>query len=100
MLVTNEFSFRTHRQNIIDGWSRRQFVDVKIAMAVIIALVSTLMVILTALVFGFASGTSFGLDNFESVFNTAVMVGRHFGNDVWRVVNANTLACNGHAWMM
>ena len=67
MLVTNEFSFKTHRQNIIDGWSRRQFVDVKIAMAVIIALVSTLMVILTALVFGFASGTSFALENFESV---------------------------------
>ena len=67
MLVTNEFTFRTHRQNIIDGWSRQQFINVKIAMAVIVALVATLMVIVTALLFGFASGTTFALTNFESV---------------------------------
>lgn len=58
MLMTNEFSFRTHRQNIIDGWSRRQFIDVKIFMALIAALLSTVVVFLTALGFGLASGTS------------------------------------------
>src|SRR4051812_23219652 len=26
MLITNEYSFKTHRQNIIDGWSRNQFI--------------------------------------------------------------------------
>ena len=26
-LFTNEYSYRTHRQNIIDGWSRSQFVS-------------------------------------------------------------------------
>ena len=26
MLVTNEYTYKTHRQNIIDGWSRNQFV--------------------------------------------------------------------------
>ena len=67
MLVTNEFSFKTHRQNIIDGWSRQQFINVKITMAFIVALVATLMVVITALVFGFASGTSFSLNNIESV---------------------------------
>ena len=67
MLITNEFSFRTHRQNIIDGWSREQFINVKIAMAVIVALVATLVVIITGLIFGFASGTSFSLTHFESV---------------------------------
>ena len=25
MLITNEYTYKTHRQNIIDGWSRRQF---------------------------------------------------------------------------
>jgi hypothetical protein len=25
MLVTNEYTYKTHRQNIIDGWSRNQF---------------------------------------------------------------------------
>ncbi len=68
LLVTNEFGFKTHRQNIIDGWSREQFINVKIAIAVIVALVATLVVIITGLVFGFASGTSFSLTHFESVF--------------------------------
>lgn len=66
-LVTNEYSFKTHRQNIIDGWSRMQFIDVKIALAVIFALVSTLLVILSALLFGFASGTSFSMEGFSHV---------------------------------
>lgn len=67
MLVTNEFTYRTHRQNIIDGWSRSQFVDVKLAMALLIAVGSTVVVVLTGLVFGLASGTSFSLAHFESV---------------------------------
>lgn len=51
---TNEYSFKTHRQNIIDGLSRLQFITVKIALAVIIALVSTIAVFLIALGFGLA----------------------------------------------
>src|SRR5215213_11080408 len=27
--ITNEYSYKTHRQNIIDGWNRRQFITVK-----------------------------------------------------------------------
>lgn len=30
ILVTNEFTYKTHRQNIIDGWERRQFVLAKL----------------------------------------------------------------------
>jgi len=67
LLITNEFAFRTHRQNIIDGWSRRQFIDVKISMALIAALVSTLLVLLTALIFGFASGSSFSISKAGAV---------------------------------
>src|SRR5262245_43760958 len=26
--VTNEYSYKTHRQNVIDGWNRRQFIAV------------------------------------------------------------------------
>jgi ABC-type transport system involved in multi-copper enzyme maturation permease subunit len=59
ILVTNEYTFRTNRQNIIDGWSRLQFVHVKMMMALIFAAVSALLVIITALVFGFNSGTEF-----------------------------------------
>ena len=65
ILVTNEFTYRTNRQNIIDGWSRRQFIDVKIALALVFALVTTLAVIITALVFGLFSGSDFALNNIE-----------------------------------
>ncbi len=67
ILITNEFNYKTHRQNIIDGMSRFEFLKVKISMALIFALVSALVVILTALIFGFASGTSFSLAGFENV---------------------------------
>ena len=42
ILITNEYTYRTNRQNIIDGWSRRQFIEVKIALGVIFALISHL----------------------------------------------------------
>jgi ABC-2 type transport system permease protein len=67
ILMTNEYSFKTHRQNIIDGWSRLQFLKVKLWLAVIFALASTAVVILTALVFGFASGSSFAVNGIENI---------------------------------
>lgn len=57
ILMTNEFSYKTHRQNIIDGLSRTQFILVKMVDCVIIAFVSTVVVALTAIVFGFAEGS-------------------------------------------
>jgi ABC-2 type transport system permease protein len=51
-LTTNEFTFKTHRQNIIDGWSRRQFLSVKLVELLILAVVCTIVVFVTTLVFG------------------------------------------------
>lgn len=67
MLTTNEFTYRTHRQNIIDGWSRQQFTNVKLMVAVVAALATTLMVLLTALLFGATSGTSFSFNGISHV---------------------------------
>jgi ABC-2 type transport system permease protein len=67
LLITNEFTFKTHRQNIIDGINREDFINVKILMALIAAAGATVIVIITALIFGFASGTSFSLERFDSV---------------------------------
>lgn len=53
---TNEFSFKTHRQNIIDGWSRKQFITVKMVLTLILALASALAVFFTALGFGLYEG--------------------------------------------
>lgn len=67
ILVTNEFTYRTNRQNIIDGWSRQEFIRVKIALAIIAALATTVLVIITALLFGLFSGSSFSLNGFSHV---------------------------------
>lgn len=67
ILVTNEYTYKTSRQNVIDGWSRREFIEVKIMMALIISIISTLMVILTALVFALFSQTDFSLNSVSHV---------------------------------
>jgi len=67
ILMSNEFSYKTHRQNIIDGWSRMEFLNVKLATAFIFAAASTLVVIFTALIFGATSGSSFSLNGFENI---------------------------------
>ena len=67
ILITNEFNFRTSRQNIIDGWSRQQFIEVKIALALIASVISTGLVLLTAYVFALFSGTDFSLNGFDHV---------------------------------
>lgn len=67
ILVTNEFTYRTHRQNIIDGISRIQFTQVKLLLAFIAALACTILVFITAIVFGLAVGSS--IFSFEGVQN-------------------------------
>lgn len=52
LLMTNEFNFRTHRQNIIDGMNRKGFINVKFLMAFLFALAGTLMNALMALIIG------------------------------------------------
>lgn len=43
MLISNEYTFRTHRQNIIDGWSRSQFVTSKLIDVFIISFLITIL---------------------------------------------------------
>lgn len=57
MFISNEYSFRTHRQNIIDGWSRRQFVTSKLIDVLMVSLLITLLYITVSLVTGFANQT-------------------------------------------
>jgi hypothetical protein len=67
ILITNEYGFKTHRQNIIDGLTRQQFIGVKLMLALIFAMVATVLVFLTALVFGLFSGTSFSFNGISNV---------------------------------
>ncbi len=52
MMVTNEYTFRTHRQNIIDGWSRKQFITSKLCDVAIVAAMITLVYTIVAGLFG------------------------------------------------
>jgi hypothetical protein len=52
-LFTNEYSYRTHRQNIIDGWSRSRFIYIKLTEVFLLTLFVTVIVVLTCLYFGF-----------------------------------------------
>ncbi len=67
LLVTNEYTFRTHRQNIIDGLSRQQFIGVKMLLVLLIAVASTLMVAVTATVFGFTHDAPFSITYIEFI---------------------------------
>jgi ABC-2 type transport system permease protein len=65
--VANEFTFRTHRQNIIDGWSRSQFIHVKILLVFILAVISTIVVGITAYCFGYTTETAVSFKKIEFV---------------------------------
>lgn len=59
MLITNEYTYKTHRQNIIDGWSRNQFLISKFFDVLIITLMVTLLYFFIAIIVGIiASGKS------------------------------------------
>jgi ABC-2 type transport system permease protein len=59
LLIGNEFTFKTHRQNVIDGLERTQFIVIKIIVAFILALIATLLCLLNVLIFGAMAGSSF-----------------------------------------
>lgn len=50
--ITNEFSYRTIRQNVIDGLSRKEFIISKLSLAGFLSLLSTLFLFLLGLITG------------------------------------------------
>ena len=66
LLITNEVQYRTHRQNIIDGWSRMDFLKAKFSMLIFFIAVSTLLVFLMALIVGYVFSDS-TVDMFKGI---------------------------------
>jgi ABC-2 type transport system permease protein len=60
-LFINEVNFKTHRQNIIDGWKRETFIYTKIGLIICICLVVTLMNILATFIMCQVTGIEFSL---------------------------------------
>lgn len=72
ILLTNENNFRTLRQNIIDGWSRDQYIAAKFSVMLCMVLFITLLVAVTALIFGLQSGGSADGDTFKYIVWSAL----------------------------
>jgi len=53
LLITNEVQYKTHRQNIIDGWSRMDFIKAKFTVLVFFIISATLVTFVTALIVGY-----------------------------------------------
>jgi ABC-2 type transport system permease protein len=57
MLVTNEYQYKTQRQNVIDGWTRRQFMASKLIDVFIVSAITTLLYALVAIGFSIYADT-------------------------------------------
>src|SRR5690606_20338970 len=59
ILTTNEFSFRTHRQNVIDGLHRLQFYHAKVYLVLTFSLLATVYLFIIGALFGYSNSGSF-----------------------------------------
>ena len=67
LLITNEVQYRTHRQNIIDGWSRMDFLKAKFSMLLFFVISATVTVFIGALIVGMIYTPS-GADMMEGTY--------------------------------
>ena len=67
MFITNEYSYKTHRQNIIDGWSRRDFMLSKMIDVLIISLLVTLLYVITAFAIGTINSKEINANSLEGL---------------------------------
>lgn len=81
LLITNEVQYRTHRQNIIDGWSRTDFIMAKFYVMLCLIVISTFLVLVSGLVVGLVhtpSSSSAGIfDNIHYLAYFALMAAEY-----------------------
>ncbi|MGO4289923.1 ABC transporter permease [Chitinophaga sp. RAB17] len=66
ILVTNEYTYRTNRQNVIDGWERKEFVYAKLFWLVAISLTTLLVATVSSLLIGMIYGDApFTFEGYE-----------------------------------
>lgn len=72
MLITNEYTYKTHRQNIIDGWSRNQFLTSKLIDVAIVTLLITVLYIIVCLITGFIAHDRLIINIWEQSYYTGL----------------------------
>lgn len=66
-LFINEVNFKTHRQNIIDGWKRETFIYTKIGLILCICLVIAIMNVIAVMIMCQVTGTAFSLTGLDTL---------------------------------
>jgi ABC-2 type transport system permease protein len=72
MFITNEYTFKTHRQNVIDGWSRSEFLTGKMLNVIIISLLITALYIIVCVTTGLFNNS----DSTAGIFSGIGFAGR------------------------
>jgi ABC-2 type transport system permease protein len=68
MLITNEYGYKTNRQNIIDGWSRTNFMSGKLVDVLILSILVTLLYTVVALIIGLINTTDPSANKWSLVY--------------------------------
>ncbi len=71
IMITNEYSFKTIRQNIISGLSRLDFLKAKVILVAMISITSTIFVFIMAMILGLINSSAIG---FEEIFSKTVFL--------------------------
>lgn len=58
ILTTNEYSYKTQRQNLIDGWTRQQVLHSKWILVFVLALATTIYVFIIGILFGMSNDSA------------------------------------------
>lgn len=73
ILTTNEYTYRTNRQNIIDGWRKTDFYHAKVWLVVLLSVVATVFSFILGAIFGF-----FNSHSLSNIFSGIEQVGYFF----------------------
>jgi ABC-2 type transport system permease protein len=68
MLITNEYTYKTNRQNVIDGWGRNEFLLAKFFNVVIISLIVIALYTIVTLTIGFINTGADVKDKFQLAY--------------------------------
>lgn len=68
MLITNEYTYKTSRQNIIDGWSRTEFMFAKMIDVLILTVIVTLLFSAVALIIGLTNTTDTTANHWSMIY--------------------------------
>jgi ABC-type transport system involved in multi-copper enzyme maturation permease subunit len=72
MFMSNEYSYKTYRQNIIDGWSRNQFMTSKLIDVLLVSLLVTVLYSIVSLIIGYTNSTKADTDRWRLTYYTGL----------------------------